>query len=193
METENRWTLAASIAATGAVGGAALVWPFPCVGWLLIGSAPLILLWGCWPKIKQRAATRNKLKEKKRRLEAERLHDEKVKEEGRTTWREPCRAWEEFYFDAGRLVTTMDNFRYEYRPNNWQELMVIKSRVALSLARTLRNPHNLEAERLIRPFEKNRLDASPWDFQSELILLRDWLFRVDLFYRSKKQAFDIER
>jgi hypothetical protein len=131
---------------------------------------------------------RLRLKAESVRLEeAQRQRDAEL-EKLRRQWREPCRAWDEFCYDAGILVSTIDDFRYEDEPKNWQTIMVIKAGAALTSAHALPPSHRQRAEQLIRPFETPRPAAAPsaQHLQTELYVLREWLREMSDYYRDKK-------
>jgi hypothetical protein len=113
---------------------------------------------------------------------AERIRQEKKRAE----WWEPCRAWEEFSYDAGRLVSEMDSFRFDGEPRNWQTIMVLKAQLALLLARALHPLHRSTAEKLVRPFGKLRPDkASANHCVSDTHHLREFLETASSFYRCR--------
>lgn len=54
-QTESRWPLAASLAATLLVGGLSLVFTEQeLLGYIMLAFVPLILLWGGWPTLRRR-------------------------------------------------------------------------------------------------------------------------------------------
>ncbi|MEO6194430.1 MAG: hypothetical protein ABIS20_15580 [Thermoanaerobaculia bacterium] len=182
MQPESRQLLAVSLAATFIVGGAAIVNQQIVLGCSFMAIAVPLLLWGFWPMIADQA----KLKRERRRLDAERLQRDNDRAEARAFWREPCRAWDEFEYDAGGLVATMDNFRYQHhQPSNWQEIMLVKALTARRFAEALYESDRLQAMKLLLPFEKGRRGAE--DFLTEVHLLRDWLRMTGQRYWQRKQ------
>jgi putative transcriptional regulator len=95
-----------------------------------------------------------------------------------------------------RLGMTQTEFAEAFRLpvstlRDWEQHRSIPDAPA-PLLRAIDRDHETMRRLLIAPFEKIRPNASPWDFQSASIFLREWLQDVDRFYREKKQRFNFE-
>lgn len=168
--------------------GAAMV-PLEAYRWALIGAGAIFLALavllpvavGVVLPIRDRwrqNAARKKLQKETRRVEAEQLLSD---QEGRVQLREPCRAWEEFSYEAHRLVATLDSYRYDGCPSNWDRIMALRVQLTLIFVEALLPVHREQAKECLKPFQE-ATELNSLGFP--LVPLRDWLFSTDRYYRE---------
>ncbi len=161
------WPSAVLLAVSTAFLGAALV-----LAWLAAVRHPRQLA---------RKAAREKTRAAAEKAAAL-AEDQARLEERRAKWREPCRAWDEFSYEAHLLVTTLDSYRHDGSPSNWDRIMALKLHLALVFVEAVIPSHREQAKEFLKPFQEAR-ELSLLGFP--LAPLRNWLFDVDRYYRDK--------